>query len=87
MDCDSLTAVTQEKHLLLLCFDLLCGSFGCSFFFFFSLFPPSSVVVASFIGTMKANQAFEFFSFNHTFYYYYKPLLLHWAFAVLWSFS
>ena len=52
-----LTAVTQEKHLLFLCFDLLCRFFGIHFLFFsffFFLFSPS-VVIVSFIGTMKSN--------------------------------
>ena len=35
---DSLTAVTQEKHLLLLCFDLFYRFF--CFFFFSALLPP-----------------------------------------------
>ena len=60
MACDSqqgkglLTAVTQEKHLLFLCFDLFCIFFWIFFLFFF-LFLPPSVVVVDFIGTMKPN--------------------------------
>ena len=45
----TLTAVTQEKHLLFLCFDLLCRFFW--MFFFFCFFPPPSHVVVDFIGT------------------------------------
>ena len=60
---ERLTAVTQEKHLLFLCFDLFCRFFWISFFFFFSFppqsclpsTPPNSVVVANFIGTKKSN--------------------------------
>ena len=48
----TLTAVTQEKHLLL-CFDLFCRFFR-MFFLFFPLY-PHSVVVVDFIGTMKSN--------------------------------
>ena len=48
VDCDSqggegLTAVTQEKHLFFLCFDLFCGFLR--LFSFFPLFSPSVVVV------------------------------------------
>ena len=50
----TLTAETQEKHLLFLCFDLLCRFFW-MFFSFFFLFLPHSVVVVNFIGTMKPN--------------------------------
>ena len=81
--------MTQEKHLLLLWFDLFCGLFGLffPFFFFLSFFPPSVVIVVNFIGIMKSNEAFElFFILSHMFYCYYKPLPLCWAFAALWSF-
>ena len=44
----TVTAVTQEKHLLFLCFDLLCRFF---WIFFFS----PSIVVVDFIGAMKSN--------------------------------
>ena len=49
----NLTGVAQEKHLLFLCFDLFCR-----FFWIFSPFSPSAVVV-DFIGTTKSNYAFE----------------------------
>ena len=57
MDCDSqqgkgLTAVTQEKHLLFLCFDLFSRFFWN--IFLFSFFSPS-VVVVDFIGTIKSS--------------------------------
>ena len=69
----TLTAVTQEKHLLFLCFDL----FSCSvdslgfffFFYFFSFLFSPSVVVVGFIGTMRLNYVFElFFSPSVTFF-------------------
>ena len=47
----TLTAVTREKHLLFLCFDLFCRFF----WIFFIPFTPSSVVVVDFIGTVKSN--------------------------------
>ena len=50
----TLTAVTQEKHLLFLCFDLF-RSFFCIVFFFFPSFFPHSVIVLDFSGTMKSN--------------------------------
>ena len=50
----TLAAVSEEKHLLFLFFDLFCR------FIFFFLSPPSFVVV-DFIGTMKSNEAFELF--------------------------
>ena len=55
MDCDShqgkgLTAMTQEKHLLFLFFDLFCRIIWIFFFLFFPY-----VVVVDFIGTMKSN--------------------------------
>ena len=81
-------AVTQEKHLLFLFFDLFCRFFWILFFFF--LFPfPLSVVVVNFIGTMKSNEALKdyFFFLRHIFYCCYKPPSLCWAFEVLWSFS
>ena len=73
-------AVTQGKHLLFLFFDLFCR--------FLWIFPPS-VVFVDFIGTMKSVKLSRFFfSFSSVtfFYCYHKPLPLHWAFAVLWSF-
>ena len=59
----TLTALTQEKHLLFLCFDLFCRFFVFIFLFFlFFLFFASPagpawfvVVVVDFIGTMKSN--------------------------------
>ena len=78
----TLTAVTQEKHLLSLCFDLFCRLLD-----FFSLSTPP-VVVVHFIGTMNSNEALElyyFFFLSHIFLLLYKPLPLRWAFAVLWS--
>ena len=54
----TLTAVTQEKHLIFFFFfTFSVYSFG--FFFFF--FPPSIVVDVNIIGTMKSKKAFEFF--------------------------
>ena len=50
----TLTAVTQEIHLLILCFDLFYRYFWIFLIFFFSFSPPS-VVVVDFIGTMKSN--------------------------------
>ena len=50
----TLSAETQEKHLLFLCFDLFCRFFQIFLFFFFPSSPPS-VVVVDFIGTMKSN--------------------------------
>ena len=46
-------AVTGEKNLLFLCFDLFCRFF----WIFFSFFPfvPHSVVVVDLIGTMNSN--------------------------------
>ena len=80
----TLTAETQEKHLLFLCFDLFYRFLWIFSFFFF---PHLSVVVVDFIGIMKSNEAFElFFILSHMFYCYYKPLPLCWAFAILWSF-
>ena len=52
----TLTAVTQDKHLLFLCFDLFCRFFG--IFFFFFLF-PSSVVVVDFIDTKKSKRIYR----------------------------
>ena len=49
-----LTAETQEKHLLFLCFGLFCSLLGIFFFFLFSLFFPFYVVV-NFISTIKSN--------------------------------
>ena len=46
--------MTQEKHILFLCFDLFCNSLV--FFFFFSFF-PASVEVVNFIGTAAAAAA------------------------------
>ena len=67
MDCNSqrgwtLTAVTQEKHLLFLWFDLFWDhkeldrteQLSTVDSFDFSFFPPS-IVVVNFIGTMKSN--------------------------------
>ena len=51
----TLTAVTQEKHLLFLHFDLFCRCFWIFFSFFFSPFSTYSVVVVNFIGSMKSN--------------------------------
>ena len=50
----TLIAVTQEKHLLFLCFDLFYRFFWI-FPLFFPLYFPLSVVVVDFIGTMKSN--------------------------------
>ena len=65
----TLTAVTHEKHLFFLCFDLFCRLF----WIFFS-FCSYTVVI------------YCFFPLSHIVYCCYKPLPLHWAFAVLWSF-
>ena len=73
----NLTAVTQEKTFIIRMFVLQI------LLDFFSFFPPS-VVVVNFISSMKSNSTFKlFFSFlKHIFYCCYKPLVLHWAFAV-----
>ena len=49
----TLTAVTQDKHLLFFVLTCFVDSFG----FFFSLFPrpPPLIVVVDFIGIMKLN--------------------------------
>ena len=52
--------MTQEKHLLFLCFDSLCRFFR---IFSFSPFPPS-VVVVNFNGIIQSNSAFELFLFS-----------------------
>ena len=74
----------QEKHLLFLCFDLLCRFFGIFFLLPNPFFLPF-VVVVDFIGTMKS-KFLSFFFLSHIFYYCYKPLPLHWALTVLCGF-
>jgi len=49
----ALTAVTQEKHVLFLCFDFLLDFF-LKLFSFYPPTPPPHVVVVSFIGTAAA---------------------------------
>ena len=48
----TLTAETQEKHLLLFYFDMFCDLF---WNFFLLLLPHPFVVVVDFISTMKSN--------------------------------
>ena len=77
----TLTAVTQEKHLLFLCFDLFCR-----FFWIFFPFYSPFVVVVDFIGTMKSKLLTFFFpppQVTVLLLLYYKPLPLCRAFAVL----
>ena len=52
-----LTAVTQEKYLIFLFFDLFCRFFWIFFSVFFSPFVTLSVVVVDFIGTAAAAAA------------------------------
>ena len=79
----------STKTFIILCFGLSYRFFWISFgnwISFYSLLPSHpAVVLVNFIGTMKSNRTFELFFF-HVFYCCYKPLPLHWAFAVLWSF-
>ena len=49
------TAVTQEKPVLFLFFDLFCTFFWICFFTFFRPSPTPSVVAVDFIGTKKSN--------------------------------
>ena len=58
----TLTAVTQGKHLLFLCFDLFCRFF----WIFFLSFSPS-VLIVNFIDTMKF-KILSFFSPSVTFF-------------------
>ena len=87
MDCDSQRGKNSDRSgsRKPYSYVLTCSVDSFGFFPFFS----SSVVVVTFIGTMKFNYAFEAFFFfsslSHTFYYC-KPLPLGWAFAVLGSF-
>ena len=74
-----LTAVTQEKRLLFLFFDLFCR--------FFYIFFPASVVLSILLALRNPIKFLSFFfRFSHVFYRRHKPLPLHWAFAVLRSF-
>ena len=77
----TLTAVTQEKYLFSLCFDLLCRTFW-NFFLFFSLF-YSSVVVVNVYGTMKSNLVLNFFFFSVTLFIAVKNFCLY---VGLWHF-
>ena len=77
----TLTAVTQEKHLLFLCFDLFFRFF---WIFFFS--PPTffpSLLSLSDLSTLW--NPVKLFFLSHMFYCCYKPLPLWRAFAVLWN--
>ena len=67
----ALTAETQEKHLLFLCFHLFCRFF---WIFFFCFLPPQplSVVVFDVIGTMKSK--LFFFPIKSHFYCCYKTV-------------
>ena len=78
----TLTAVTQEKHLLFLCFDLFCRFFWTFFFFFLS---PTSVVVVNFIGTMKSNLTFELLFFSVTYFVVVINLCLYVGLLQFWG--
>ena len=80
----TLTAVTQGKHLLFLCFDLFCRFF----WIFFFPFSPSLSLLLILLALWNLIKLLRFFFFSVTFFYCcYKPMPLRWAFAVLWSFS
>ena len=60
----TLTAVTQEKHLLFLSFDLFCRFFW-TFFLFFLLY---SVIVVDFIGSRNLIKLLRFYFSSVTFF-------------------
>ena len=63
----TLTAVTQEKHLLHLCFDLFCRFFW--IFFFCVSFIFLSVVVVDFLALLNLIKLLSFFFFlSHIFF-------------------
>ena len=83
-----LTAVTQEKHLLLLCFDLICRFF---WIFFFTLSTTTTPHCSCWFYwhyeiELSFWAFFQFFPLSHIFCSCYIPLHLCWAFTVLWSF-
>ena len=81
-----LTAVTQEKYLLFLFFDLFCRFF----WVFFSAPPWPLIVVVDLLALRYPVKLFSFFFIPFFFlshiFYCHKPLPLGWAFAVLGSF-
>ena len=73
----TLAAVSEEKHLLFLFFDLFCR-FVWIFFLFFSLFSLPLLYLLILLALWNLTKLLSFFHFvlSHIFYCCYKPLLL-----------
>ena len=83
-------ALFPNWHLALVLFSSLCFSQFCSgrYNFRFPLYAGSSYCTLFLLNCFDfAYQVYIYMCiFSNTFYCCYKPLPLHWAFAVLWSF-
>ena len=77
--------MTQEKHLLFLCFHLFCRVFWIFFFLYFPCYPPL-LQIPILLAPRNLIMLLSFSLCLSHILYCYQPLPLNWALTVLWSF-